>query len=184
MRISWFGKRGRVEDECARKEEFVNVFRSERMGLKQLAFLLTANAEKADRCLLLALRECTASSSVSRAWVHTWTRRAVIRIAIGLVTGSEGQSSIETIDAEEESVIGLPVEDPSGSRANSMPILDLPEFDRLVFVICVLERYSVHDCALLLGRSPTDVYAACRQTAVHVERIGEGLGGPLRVALH
>jgi hypothetical protein len=39
----------------------------------------------------------------------------------------------------------------------SAAIFDLPDFDRLVFVICVLERYSILDCALLLRRSPKDV---------------------------
>ena len=40
---------------------------------------------------------------------------------------------------------------------DSLAILELPDFDRLVFVICVLERYSILDCALLLKRSPKDV---------------------------
>jgi hypothetical protein len=41
-----------------------------------------------------------------------------------------------------------------------LAILSLPDFDRLVFVICVLERYSILDCALLLTRSPKDVNEA------------------------
>jgi DNA-directed RNA polymerase specialized sigma24 family protein len=39
----------------------------------------------------------------------------------------------------------------------SRAVLELPEFDRLVFVICVLERLSILDCALLLRKSPKDV---------------------------
>ena len=39
----------------------------------------------------------------------------------------------------------------------SVAILALPEFDRLAFVICVLERLSILDCALLLMKSPKDV---------------------------
>ena len=41
--------------------------------------------------------------------------------------------------------------------ADSVAILGLPDFDRLAFVICVLERYSILDCALLLKRSPKEV---------------------------
>ena len=40
---------------------------------------------------------------------------------------------------------------------DALAILTLPDFDRLVFVFCVLERYSILDCALLLRRSPKDV---------------------------
>jgi hypothetical protein len=52
------------------------------------------------------------------------------------------------------------LDDSLGAIAESEGILDLPELDRFVFVICVLERYSMHDCALLLGRSPRDINEA------------------------
>jgi hypothetical protein len=35
--------------------------------------------------------------------------------------------------------------------------LKLPDFDRFVFVMSVLERYSDRDCALLLGCSSADI---------------------------
>jgi hypothetical protein len=47
-------------------------------------------------------------------------------------------------------------------------ILTLPDFDRLIFVICVLERYSILDCALLLRRSPKDVNDARVRAINHV----------------
>jgi hypothetical protein len=36
-------------------------------------------------------------------------------------------------------------------------VLRLADFDRFVFVMSVLEHYSEHDCALLLGRSARDI---------------------------
>ena len=170
-RVWWFGKRQHDEDEFAGEEEFVSVFESERMGLERLALLLTANTEVANRCLRLALRECIANSTVSKGWILSWARRVVIRNAVNLLMRGGGERLIETIGNWEQGLIGFSAEDSPEPIANYEPILDLPEFDRLVFVICVLERYSMHDCSLLLGRSPRDVSEACQRTAYHVERV-------------
>ena len=171
--LSWFDKRRSDRGQYASKEEFASVFESERTSLRQLALLLTANSEVAYCCLVLALRECIASSSVSKGWVLTWARRAVIRSAIRLVIGSDGQPFIQTIDDGGRRLIVFPAEDSLSPLANSQLILELPELDRFVFVICVLERYSIHDCALLLARSPRDIYEARQRTANQIGRIAE-----------
>jgi hypothetical protein len=41
----------------------------------------------------------------------------------------------------------------SQANTRSESILNLPKLDWLVFVIRILEGYSIHDCAVLLGRS-------------------------------
>lgn len=46
---------------------------------------------------------------------------------------------------------------PGEGLSESEAILELPDFDRLAFVICVLERLSSLDCALLMKKSPKDV---------------------------
>jgi hypothetical protein len=160
MKARWFGKTVSERCEYARKEEFVSLFERERVSLQRLALLLTANSEAAKRCLTCAFRECIASSSVSKEWVLTWTRRMVIRNAISLVIGPGGQSFINPNDDADNRSIAFFSDDWLGAIAGSESILDLPEFDRFVFVICVLERYSMHDCALLLGRSPRDINEA------------------------
>jgi DNA-directed RNA polymerase specialized sigma24 family protein len=141
----------------------------ERPGLQRLALLLTANSQAANRCLISAVRECIATSSVSKEWVLSWTRRVVIRIAINLVMGSGGQSFVNTNDDADDGLVAFFPDDSLDAIAGSESILDLPEFERFVFVICVLERYSIHDCALLLGKSPRDIVEA-RQ------RVGNQLG--------
>lgn len=152
-----FGKTVGGRCEYARKEEFVNVFECERVGLQRLAVLLTANREAAKRCLIGAFRECIASSSVSKEWVLRWTRRMVIRNAISLVMGPGGQSIVNTNDDAYNGLIAFLSDDALGAIATPESILDLPEFERFVFIICVLERYSIHDCALLLSKSPREV---------------------------
>jgi len=157
MKVRWFGKTVRERCEYARKGEFVSVFDCERAGLQRLALLLTANSEAAKRCLIRAFRECIASSSVSKECILSWTRRMVIRNAIRLVMGPGDQSFVDTNDDADNELIAISPNDSVGAFAESESILGLPELERFVFVICVLERYSTHDCALLLGKSPREV---------------------------
>src|ERR1700757_3428582 len=42
----------------------------------------------------------------------------------------------------------------------SEAVLNLEGFERFVFIMSILEHYSDHDCALLLGCSPRDILEA------------------------
>jgi hypothetical protein len=173
MKVRWLGKTVSQRCEYARKEDFVEVFECERAGLQRLALLLTANSQAANRCLMSAVRECIASSSVSKEWVLSWTRRVVIRNAISLVMGPEGQSFVNRNDDADDEHVALSRRDSLGAIAGSESILDLPDFERLVFIICILERYSIHDCALLLGKSPRDIVEARQRVGNQVRHIDE-----------
>jgi DNA-directed RNA polymerase specialized sigma24 family protein len=170
-KVRWFGKKVSERCEYARKEEFVGVFDCERVGLQRLAILLTANSEAAKRCLSRAFQECIASTSVSKEWVVSWTRRMVIRNAISLVMGPGGRSFVNTNDDADDGFVAFSPDDSLGVIAASGSILDLPEFERFVFVICVLERYSIHDCALLLGKSRRDINEARQRVGNQVGKI-------------
>ena len=171
--MRWFGRTVSERGEYARKDEFASVFASERVALQRLALLLTANSEVAKRCLIRAFQECIESSSVSKQWVHSWTRRMVIRNAVSLVMGPEGQSFVNTNRNADDQLIAFSPDDSLDANAESESILDLPEFDRFVFVICVLERYSMHDCALLLGRSHRDINEARQRVGNQAGQIDE-----------
>jgi DNA-directed RNA polymerase specialized sigma24 family protein len=134
--------------------------------------LLTANSEVVKRCLTRAFQECVASSSVSKQWVVRWTRRMVIRNAISLVMGPERESFVNTNDAD-NGPFALSHDDFLAAIAETAPILDLPELDRFVFVICVLECYSTYDCALLLGRSIRDIDEARQRVCNQAGQINE-----------
>ena len=172
-RFRWFDKGESDRGKYACKEEFVSVFESERMVLQRLALLLTANTEAAERCLALALQECIASSSVSKDWVLAWARRVVIRNAANLVMEMKG-------NAERGSIVFT--EDGSLSQiANFEAILALPDLDRLVFVICILECHSVQDCALLLERPPREVIEARRRATDQFKEMDQSNDGLLRL---
>jgi DNA-directed RNA polymerase specialized sigma24 family protein len=173
MKARWFSKIVNERGEYARKEEFVSVFECERVGLQRLALLLTANSEAVKRCLIRAFGECIASSSVSKEWVLSWTRRMVIRNAISLVMDPGGESFVNANDDADNGLIALSQDDTPGATAESESILDLPELDRFVFVICVLERYSMYECALLLGRPLRDINEARQRVGDQVGQIRE-----------
>ena len=170
MKVDWFGKSVRGRGEYACTEDFFSVFECERKVLQRLAFLLTANSEAAKRCLIRALRECTSCSSVSREWVLRWTRRIVIRVAINLVMSPEGKSIADANDDVDNGLIAFSPDDLRSTIGEFELILNLPELDRFVFVICVLECYSMHDCALLLGKSIRDINEARQRVR---DRVGE-----------
>lgn len=150
-------------DGYATERDFQYLFATEMADLFQLSLQLTADAEKAETGLILAMRECLGGSTISKRWAHTWARRMVVRNAIRLVLGTENDISCET-----ECELHLqPTDYPIEALRESLAILELPDFDRLAFVICVLERYSILDCALLLRKAPKDVQdAIVRATTV------------------
>jgi DNA-directed RNA polymerase specialized sigma24 family protein len=166
MKARWFGKTVSQRSEYARKEDFVEVFECERVGLQRLALLLTADSQAANLCLASAVRECIAISSVSKEWVLSWARRVIIRNAISLVMGHGGQSFVNTNDDADKGLVAFSPDESLGTIAGSESILDLPELERFVFVICVLERYSIHDCASLLGKSPRDIIGARQRVGI------------------
>jgi hypothetical protein len=77
---------------------------------------------------------------------------------------------------------------PSALRAEVCAILELAPLERFVFVMSVLERYSEHDCSILLGHSRKDIAAALARALQHLggllsfhgnetEASSEGLSG-------
>jgi hypothetical protein len=178
--VRWSGQKASDRSEYASNEDFASVFESERVGLQRLALLLTANSEAAKRCLIRAFRECVARSSVSKDWVLSWTRRMVIRNAISIVMDTGDQSFVNTNDDAHNGLIAFSPDDSLGAIATPESILDLPQFERFVFVICVLERYSIHDCALLLGKSPREVGEVRYRVGNQVRQIDELGNNPVR----
>jgi DNA-directed RNA polymerase specialized sigma24 family protein len=182
-RVGWLGHKASARGEYASNEEFAGVFESERAGLQRLALLLTANKEVANQCLIRASRECIASSSVFRGWVLKWARRVVIRNAISLILGRGGQSSVNANGDADNGLIAFAPDDSPSAPAEFESVLDLPDVERFVLVICVLEGYSPHDCALLLGRSPREIDEVRKRIANQIVQIGERTNNALRFVM-
>jgi DNA-directed RNA polymerase specialized sigma24 family protein len=148
----------------ATPEDFEQLFAKQKIELLRLSLQLTANAAKAEMCLILAMRDCLFRSTVSKDRVRTWARRMVIRNAIHLVWGTPNELADESGFEFQLQPSCLPLE----ALQDSVEILTLPNLDRLAFVICVLERYSILDCALLVGKSPREVYDAMARAKRHL----------------
>lgn len=175
IRPRWLGQREVDADQPASAAEFVRLFESENADLRWLAVLLTANAKDAEHCLALALKECISNNPVSKDWAHAWARRVVIRTAVRIVTDSKKPLAVPTRDYMAFPIPLRPTQAAGEVITEPTAILDLPEFERLAFVLCVLERCSVYDCALLVGRSPRAVYEAKERATSRVIHVSEDL---------
>jgi len=164
------------EDTYATTDDFQRLFAREMTELFRLSLHLTADAEKAETCLILTMRECFVNSTVSKRWALVWARRTVVRNAIRLVLGTEDAMPIDICGDAGPDFHLQPSEYRIEALRDSLAILVLPDFDRLVFVICVLERYSTLDCALLLKRSPKDINDARVRATSQVVSAGERNG--------
>jgi DNA-directed RNA polymerase specialized sigma24 family protein len=155
--------------------DFKEVFTNEITDLLRLSLQLTADAEKAESCVIVAMKDCFGRSCVSKSQVHTWARRMVIRNAIRMVWRTPN-NVLRELEFELHLQPGdVRVEE----LRESVAILSLPDFDRLAFVICMLERYSILDCAFLLGHTAQEVHDAivrARRELLPGEKIGQHPG--------
>jgi hypothetical protein len=133
--------------------DFCRIFYKEIDSLYRLSFLLTADCDKAERCVVSGLEDSVEGSPVFKEWARSWARRAIIHNAMRIInphlmeenTPSNFNRSGKTLVEE---------------QAEIAAILELAPFERFVFVISVLEHYSDHECSILLGCSRRDVIAA------------------------
>jgi DNA-directed RNA polymerase specialized sigma24 family protein len=137
--------------------DFARVFREDMGSLHLLAFLLTADQEKAEKCFVSGLDDCVEGNNVFRDWALSWARRAIIQNAVRMLTPrrenpTEAPPPVDPVDYG----FGQTPE----ANAAITNILKLREFERFVFVLSVLERYSDQDCSVLLGCSRQDVHEA------------------------
>jgi len=139
--------------------DFYRIFNREKDSLYRLSFLLTADREKANRCLVSGLEDSAKGNPVFRKWARSWARRTIIQNAVRLIN----PRPVEEFTSANFNSTG---ETPAVEAAELAAILDLRPFERFVFVMSVLEDYSEHECAILLGCSRRAVIAA-RSLALH-----------------
>jgi hypothetical protein len=117
-------------------------------SLYLLAFLLTGNDGKAERCFISALDECVEDTGVVRAWATALTRRAII------------ERSIQMIRPVPESTDNFSLTTHVAQNSPFAAIRALGTFERFVFIMSILEGWSEQDCALRLRCSWRDVTIA------------------------
>jgi hypothetical protein len=136
--------------------DFFNIFNEEMHSLYLLAFLLTADHDKAEECLVSAMGECVDGVGVFTDWARSWTRGAVLKRAIEMVMPAPEH-------ADSVSLISLERSDTPAENNPFAAILLLDAFERFVFVMSILEGQSDEECAVLLRCSRRDVTIAREQ---------------------
>jgi len=129
------------------REDFCRIFTEHLDELYQLSFLLTRDVGKAESCLVGSLEDCATGTPVFRPWARPWAKRTIIQNAICELKPQSGQPYL--CSPRTPSHIGQPL-NRSRRCLQIDAVLELEDFERFVFAMCVLENYSQRDCALLL----------------------------------
>jgi hypothetical protein len=147
-------------------DDFCRVFSEELDSLYQLSFLAIGDHDKAERCVLAALEDCCRANHVFWDWALSWATRTIIRHAIRELRPRPHRDSSSWAELDLQYSGKLP--NFRGGYLNAEAVLALEDFERFVFVISVLERYSDRDCAVLLGCSLLEVREARTQASLHI----------------
>ena len=141
------------EGRYATREDFLRIFDEDLSDLYQLSFLLTGDHQKGERCFVSGIEDCAKKNRVFREWARAWAKRVIAENAIRELNPrrKDSSSSIPTVFSRNRQS-----STPSG-HFDVDSVLGLADFERVVFVLCVLERYREHECALLLGCSASEV---------------------------
>ncbi len=131
--------------QSARSGDIREFFMEDSLGLYLLSFLLTANQKKAERCFIANPDECINGHSSFHKLAHSWARCMIVRNALQMLTPNPGPSGPEPAAARPATFL----HDPFLAR-----VLALEDFERVVYVLSVLEQYADRNCAVLLGVSP------------------------------
>jgi DNA-directed RNA polymerase specialized sigma24 family protein len=140
--------------QYAIRADFCRIFQQEMNSFYLLSFLLTGDHSLAERCFVRGLEESAKGNRVFKEWAQSWARRIIIQNAIQMIRpqlkarATPGAASDRNTDSSQK------------EPAEIAETLALPAFDRFVFVMSVLERYSDHECSLLLGCNRSGVIAA------------------------
>jgi DNA-directed RNA polymerase specialized sigma24 family protein len=131
----------------AERKTFCAIFEQDLNTLYSLALLLTADRTAAEQCFLAAFEECLHGADVFPGWERSWSRRTIVKQAIRTVKPRPQDSDLALDLAQ---------------LATDVParLMELRPFDRFVFAMTVLERFSLRECAALLSCLPSDVEKA------------------------
>jgi DNA-directed RNA polymerase specialized sigma24 family protein len=136
--------------------DFERIFTEDMSALYLLSLLLTGDRDKAEECFVASIGESTKGKRVFKEWARSWVRRTMIQSAIRLIAPRHrtGMTTQNPVSPRGLNYVPLALE------AEVCAILELTSLERFVFVMLVLERYSEHDCSILLGCSRRDVASA------------------------
>src|ERR1700675_2371236 len=137
--------------------DFRRIFDEDMKSLYLLSFLLTGDHEKAEQCCVSGLEDAVEGNPVFIQWARPWARRAIIQNAVRAINPrpneGNGRSNSAAVNSDVKTIT-------AEQALEFAAVLGLEPFERFVYVMTVLERYSDQDCSLLLGGARRDVATA------------------------
>ena len=108
------------------------------------------------------------ANGIFKGWEASWIRRCLIINAIRTVFygGATAGQTDSWCEVDGESIRCSAVDALAGLA---------PPLDRFVLVMSVLEKYSEHECALLLSRTPRDIGEARFRALWQLSGVSSGL---------
>jgi DNA-directed RNA polymerase specialized sigma24 family protein len=116
-----------------------------------------------EKCFVRGLDDSAKGNPVFKDWARSWARRTIILNAIRMIRPRPTDNSTSS-SAFDRSAARVTTE-----TAEIANIIELPAFERFVFVMSVLERHSDMECSLLLNCTRSEVMAARTRA---LQRIG------------
>lgn len=142
----------------ATRSDFCHIYVEQMNGLFLLSLLLTADPQKAEQCFVSGFEDSVRNNYVFKESAHSWARRSITLRAIRLLCPRPGEET-ESNGARLSSLIGnVPAE--VQAYPDFARIVALNSFERFVFIMSILEKYSAQECSLLLGCFRRDVIKA------------------------
>jgi len=141
----------------ASRDDFRRIFDEDMSGLYLLSFLLTADREKAEQCFVSGLEDAVEGNPVFKEWARSWARRAIIQNAVRVIQPRPVQGGSRLSPASVNGDGKAPLAE---QQVEIAAVLALKPFERFVYVMTVLERYSDQECSVLLGCARRDILAA------------------------
>ncbi len=145
----YFRPRRHAMGPYASIEDFCRIFTDDMGPLYWLALLLTGDRNKAEQCFVAGLEDCIQGNHVFSDWARSWARTAIVKRAIRIAQPRprEADTFVPAATTSPNRIL------PNAGNLQLLieRVLELEPFDRFVFIMTVLERYSEHDCSLLLG---------------------------------
>ncbi|HWC16712.1 MAG TPA: hypothetical protein VG498_06840, partial [Terriglobales bacterium] len=132
--------------EYAAARDFCSIFHNQMASFYQLAFLLTADRDAAEHVFVAALEECLNGIAVFKERASSWSRRVIVTNAIRAAAPVSFQTSnawAQESSSDSEAILHF----------SEKTITRLSPFTRFVFVMTVLEKFSVTESAVLLRSS-------------------------------
>jgi hypothetical protein len=156
-------------EEYATRSDFCRIYLEQMNSLYLLSLLLTADPQTAEQCFVVGYDDSVNNKFVFKERANLWVRRCIILHAIRSLCPRPSDDN-EFNEARLSQLIGdVPAEVPVCPKF--VGIVTLNSFERFVFIMSILEKYSDRECSLLLGCVRRDVINARTAAIRHLASV-------------